>query len=708
MEIEKTKNLVSDNPIQKLPFFSLRAKMILYFGLLFFVSFASFELLTLFGIPFTKYEGELERLQSDVFRNLNLVADLKKELIEKWIKERIQDSAIFSERMTIRAAVTELLDKIGEFQASGVKGRELWARARQEDIYKSLIRELKLISKHQFFYKKIEIADAGTGLVIASTSNADLGKDIFRKYSFSEKKALVDAFAINTEKIPKSGEFHLLVSHPIMDLKTYNDHDDKVVAILVMHVDTEGIIKPILYAGGGLGKTGEALLVDQEARILTSLKHNLSDGTKAVPLEYRIKAKPSLMAANGEEGITRSKDYRGVPVLAAYRYIPITSELGWGMVVKRDREEVFAPITQKVFFSILSGLICVFITIVLASWVSSNLANPIHILSRKAEQVASGDFSVRAEGGSYKEVHILVSTFNSMVKRIGDWHKELDEEVKNRTAELKLTNKKLTNAIEVQKLGEKELERVNIVLQDKNKELEQIIYVASHDLRSPLVNIHGFTKEIAKTLDDVNSIISHEDVSPSLQKKLRPFLEEDIPEAFDFITAGTSKMDALISGLLEVSRLGRVSMDIAPLDMNKLIKTIEKSFEYQVRKVGAILEIEELPPCRGHETQINQVFSNLLDNALKYRIPKRKPIIKISGKRETGQAVYCVEDNGIGISGDYQGKIFEMFHRLNPYDFVGEGLGLAIVSKIVIRHEGKVWVESAQDKGSRFFISLPV
>jgi len=111
-----------------------------------------------------------------------------------------------------------------------------------------------------------------------------------------------------------------------------------------------------------------------------------------------------------------------------------------------------------------------------------------------------------------------------------------------------------------------------------------------------------------------------------------------------------------------------------------------------------------LPSCSGDEAQIGQVFSNLLDNALKYLDPDRKGVIRISGTR---QLVYCVEDNGIGVKMSHQNKIFEIFHRLNPGDgTAGEGLGLAIVHRILDRHGGRIWVESKPGKGSKFFVSL--
>ena len=255
--------------------------------------------------------------------------------------------------------------------------------------------------------------------------------------------------------------------------------------------------------------------------------------------------------------------------------------------------------------------------------------------------------------------------------------------------------------------AEKERERLLGELKDKNKELEQVFYVASHDLRSPLVNIQGFSKELEQSLEHVQSALNSKDVTSKVKESLAPALEEDIPEALQYIRTSIAKMDSLLSGLLRLSRLGRAALNIKKLDMNELLSDIIKTFEYKIKEKGITPQINELPPCFGDETQINQVFSNLLDNTLKYLDPKRPGTIKISGKQENGQVIYHVEDNGIGIAEGHQDRIYEIFHRLNPEVSSGEGLGLTITRRILDRHAGKIWVESELGKGSTFFVSLP-
>jgi signal transduction histidine kinase len=244
-------------------------------------------------------------------------------------------------------------------------------------------------------------------------------------------------------------------------------------------------------------------------------------------------------------------------------------------------------------------------------------------------------------------------------------------------------------------------------LAEKNKELEAIVYIASHDLRSPLVNIQGFTKELKRCSDYVRAFVENGGNPAASKSELETILNQDMPEAMEFIQAGVTKIDALLAGFLRFSRLGRAALRITLLDMNAMLAGISRTIEFQLKQTGATLRVEELPQCLGDVTQVNQVFSNLLDNALKYRSAKRPAVVQVTGKIENGRSLYCVKDNGIGIAPEHQAKVFEIFHRLNPSATEGEGLGLTIAQRILERQDGKIWLESALDRGSDFFVSLP-
>ena len=262
--------------------------------------------------------------------------------------------------------------------------------------------------------------------------------------------------------------------------------------------------------------------------------------------------------------------------------------------------------------------------------------------------------------------------------------------------------------ISERKAAERRLEVLARTLAEKNRELEAIVYVASHDLRSPLVNIQGFSTELKYCCDRVRGLLEDRSRPTVDREELLGVLAADVPEALSFIQSSVTKMDALLSGFLRFSRLGRAAMRIEQLDVAGLLSELLKSMDYQIQAAKGQVECTgQIPDCFADAVHLNQVFTNLIDNALRYRHPAREPRIQISGMVVGGESRYCVRDNGLGIAPQHQKKVFEIFHRLDPAATQGEGLGLTIVQRALERLHGRVWVESEEGNGSAFWISLP-
>ncbi|EKD28758.1 MAG: Sensor protein, partial [uncultured bacterium] len=242
----------------------------------------------------------------------------------------------------------------------------------------------------------------------------------------------------------------------------------------------------------------------------------------------------------------------------------------------------------------------------------------------------------------------------------------------------------------------------------KNEELESIVYIASHDLRSPLVNIQGFRGELFNYMQEVMEIIDVNNLDEEKKERFHSIMETDIPTALNYIYTSANKMESLIRGLLKVSKLGSPELNPAQVDMNKLIKKILSSMQYLIRQKGVQVIVEDLPSCFADESQINQVFSNLCDNALKYLDKEKKSKIVISGTIGNNYSIYCVSDNGVGIPKEHQKKVFDIFYRLHTETAPGEGLGLTIVKRILDRNNGKITLESESGKGTDFYVYLPV
>lgn len=257
----------------------------------------------------------------------------------------------------------------------------------------------------------------------------------------------------------------------------------------------------------------------------------------------------------------------------------------------------------------------------------------------------------------------------------------------------------------------RELEEAYALLERKNAELESYLYVASHDLRSPLVNIQGFSARFGKQSAQIAQEL--EEMSLDGENLTRrdaalAILKEKIPRSVDFILSNTAKMDSLLNGLLRISRTGRVAMSVKELDMNALAALALKTLSYEIEEARATVSVEDLPSCFGDADLVSQVFSNLLINALKYRSPHRLPEIRISGAREDRKSFYTVRDNGIGIAERHLERVWDVFYRVSGSEGAqGEGLGLSIVKRIMDKHKGSVSLESKEGEGSVFTVVFP-
>jgi two-component system CheB/CheR fusion protein len=256
--------------------------------------------------------------------------------------------------------------------------------------------------------------------------------------------------------------------------------------------------------------------------------------------------------------------------------------------------------------------------------------------------------------------------------------------------------------ISQRKRNDEERSRLLAKLEQVNEDLEQLLFITSHDMRAPLVPIEGF----AGLLQDASGRIIA--ALPEEQRR-RPELVKDreiCDEATEFMVRGVEQMNTMIDGLLKVSRLGRVELELAEVDVNGVMHDVISEHSFAAGQQGAKIEYAGLPSCYGDRSQIVRLFSNLVGNALKYADPQRPCQIRVTAQQHEGAIEYCVEDNGIGIPEAKQEEVFHLFKRLDSSS-PGEGLGLSLARKIVARHNGSIRLSSEVGKGSRFFVTLP-
>ncbi len=263
---------------------------------------------------------------------------------------------------------------------------------------------------------------------------------------------------------------------------------------------------------------------------------------------------------------------------------------------------------------------------------------------------------------------------------------ELELLVAERTEALRDANARLSVELDERRRAEIKMAQYAGDLARSNADLEQFAYVASHDLQEPLRMVASFTQ--------------------LLGKRYRGKLDKDADEFIDFAVDGANRMQQLINDLLVYSRVGTRGKPPAPTDLNEVLIQAEGNLNEAINESGALVTHEPLPIVAGDEVQLIQLFQNLLANAIKFR-SRSAPKIHVTALQRDGDWLLGVKDNGIGIAAGQQERIFTIFQRLHRRsEYPGTGVGLAICKKIVERHGGQIWVESAPGEGATFYFNL--
>ena len=225
-------------------------------------------------------------------------------------------------------------------------------------------------------------------------------------------------------------------------------------------------------------------------------------------------------------------------------------------------------------------------------------------------------------------------------------------------------------------------------LAHSNSELEQFAYIASHDLQEPLRMISSYAQ--------------------LLRRRYAKKLDTAADEFIGYLVDGTKRMQALINDLLHYSRVGTGAKPLEPVDLETALSDTLKDLEIRIEDSGGTVTHEPLPIVQADPVQIRQLLINLIANGIKFHLPGQPPAVSISALRDGREWRFAVNDNGIGIDPQYFKNLFQIFKRLHSNDeYPGTGIGLAVCKKIVERHGGRIWVESALGQGSRFFFTLP-
>jgi len=283
-------------------------------------------------------------------------------------------------------------------------------------------------------------------------------------------------------------------------------------------------------------------------------------------------------------------------------------------------------------------------------------------------------------------------------EELHSYRDHLEELVAQRTAELRRTNEQLQREVTERKRVEEEIKTLNEdltrrakELEATNRELEAFSYSVSHDLRTPLIGLQGFSRRLLTKYGD------------QLDSKGQSFLS--------IIQRDTQRMLQLIDNLMALSRFEHQEIRPSNIDMEEMTRTVFeelKTISFDSPEVAIQLKLEPLPSAHGDPTMVRQVLFNLLSNAIKFSRSRENRVIEFGSLAGETQHTYYVRDNGVGFDMEHAGKLFGVFERLHTSkEFEGTGIGLAIVQRIVHRQGGKVWAEGEIGKGATFYFTLP-
>lgn len=256
-----------------------------------------------------------------------------------------------------------------------------------------------------------------------------------------------------------------------------------------------------------------------------------------------------------------------------------------------------------------------------------------------------------------------------------------------------------------------ELARINETLRQQTQENEMFIYSVSHDLRAPLVNLQGFSKELTRACNDLRAVLRQSSLAAEPRQRIERVVDEDIGEALHFLQTAVLRASHIIDALLRLSRVGRVEYRQQKVEVRDIVPRVIDAMQGSIRARRAHVIVDELPPVWGDPTALEQVFANLIGNAVNYLDPSREGLIEIGTTPAPpgvhSLRIFYVRDNGLGIPAVALPRLFNAFQRLHGNVAAGEGIGLALVRRVVERHGGRVWAESKEGVGTTFYLSLP-
>lgn len=594
-----------------------------------------------------------------MIEQLTSIADLKKSELNNWLEERLTDTSVIARNKVLAAAATSLLQQRRRFESIDELRKSEAGRINYERILDNL-HVLKQFYKH---YNIISIIDGANGEVVISTYPGIVGKTLssFGSYIDTLGKKEVAVKDIYTSELTDQNCMTYFCPVCMTDTITL-ESSDIIIGAILLDVNVKNSVEPVIRNWPGMGTTGETLLVRREGNTivyLNDLRHKEGAALQFISPIHSTLDIPSVLSSGGEEGIKESVDYRNVPVLSAYRHIPV---LNWGLVAKQDLTEAFAPVEKLKNRVVVLIFVCITVVIALGVSFTNRITQPLLQLAQGAKAIGSGNLDHRISILSENEVGLLAKEFNHMAAKLKESYSNLEQKVEERTAQL-------LRAERLAAVGELAAE-------------------VAHEINNPLGGLQNFA-----------SMIEHEPENVPQTKKYATLMLE-----------GLKRVELIVKRLLTFSRpyTLRISENNINVVINNSLEFVEHRIEPSLVRIHKELN-ESLPMVFIDVDHVSMVFINMMVNALESMPDGGTLTIKTDTcKRHEGCVTVYISDTGCGIQGEIMDKIFEPFFTTkNKEGEKGLGMGLAISKRIIEDHGGEIRIESHVGEGTTFLVCLP-
>lgn len=445
----------------------------------------------------------------------------------------------------------------------------------------------------------------------------------------------------DSSKVGKIYNIKGLAYYPVITTVTDQKH---IIGYIVSWVIVHNSAKTMAQFSQLVGISADFYIENIDGSLWT----NFIDPLPNAP--FKIKKIHELIEFTGKDGRRMT---------ASAQRIPYTD---WLVVIAFSEQNMLKGVNSFVNWIILIGIVLMAIGVLAAWTMSRSITQPLNQLMAAATAISQGNYSLPVPIDEHQtdELGKLANAFNIMRSQVYMMHEDLENKVKERTTQL----------------------------ENVNKELEAFSYSVSHDLRTPLRAISGY------------SIMLREDYEAQLDAEGKRIIGNIITNA--------KMMGQLIDDLLSFSRLGKKELIRTQIDMQLLAKNVVNELLQSEPEDKYHFNIDLLPPVKADQVMIKQVLLNLVNNAIKYSSKKPDPEIVIGSIDKGTETIYYVKDNGAGFDMAYANKLFGVFQRLHSQEeFEGSGVGLALVKRIIKKHKGEIWAEGIENEGATFYFSLP-